>query len=156
MATQFVGHNPEYTRMNTDRRSHIRVNLRLQLFLVSSGASIAIRTETENMSMDGFFFHSEQVFSPGECLHFLLLLPGAAGALQPARVMCLKGAVEVVRVTASAAGPGFGIGCRMTNYSVLLNPDLSSDEQILAAVRNKDGSGLPRANSSLKYLISLH
>lgn len=108
------------------------------------------------MSMDGFFFHSEQVFPPGECLRFLLLLPGAAGIMQSARVMCLKGAVEVVRVTASAAGPGFGIGCRMTNYSVSLNPDLSTDEQILAALRNEDNSGSPRANPSLKYLIPLH
>lgn len=157
MATQFVGHNPEYTRMmNTDRRSHIRINLRLQLFLVSSGASIPIRTETENVSMDGFLFHSEQIFPPGECLHFLLVLPGAAGIMQSARVTCLKGAVEVVRVTASASGPGFGIGCRMSNYGVLLNPDLSTDEQIVASFRKKGDSGSAPANSSLKYLIPLH
>lgn len=156
VATQFVGHNPEYTKMNTDRRSHIRVNLRLPLFLVSSGASIPIRAETENVSMDGFFFRSEQIFPPGECLQFLLLLPGAAGIMQSASVMSLNGAVEVVRVTASASGPGFGIGCRMSSYSVLRNPDLSTDEQILAALKKKGDSGPPRPNSSLKYLIPLH
>jgi hypothetical protein len=143
--------------MNTDRRSHIRVNLRLQLFLAASGASMPIRTETENVSMDGFFFHSEQLFPPGECLHFLLVLPGAAaGTMHSARVMCLKGAVEVVRVTASTAGPGFGIACRMSNYSVLLNPNVSTEEQILAALTKEGGAGSPRANSPLKYLIPLH
>lgn len=142
--------------MDIDRRSRIRVNLRLQLFLVSSEATNAFRTETENVSMDSFFFRSEQLFPPGESLKFLLLLPGAAGPMQSGTAMCVKGAVEVVRVTASAAGPGFGIGCRMSNYSVLLNPDLSSEEQLLAVLRNEDDSGSPRANSSLKYLFPLH
>lgn len=103
--------------------------------------------------MDGFLFHSEQVFPPGECLHFLLVLPGASGAVHSVRVMCLKGAAEVVRVSASTAGPAFGIGCRMTNYSVLLNPDLSSDERVLTAVSAEKpaGASLPSSAGWLRF-----
>lgn len=141
--------------MNTDRRSHIRVNLRLQLFLLSPGASSPIRTETEDVSMDGFLCHCAQVYPPGECLKFLLLLPGLAGSPQSTKPMYLKGTVEVVRVTASASGPGFGIGCRLSNYNVFINSDFLDVEEILAALTREDDSdvhlGSPRGAWLLQH-----
>lgn len=120
--------------MDIDLRSHTRVNLRLPLFLISCASSSTIRSETEDVSMDGFFFCSAQMFSPGECLEFLLVLPGVAVALQPTRAMCLKGSVEVVRMTAFAGGSEFGIGCRMTSYRVIMNSDLLTSDEILATL----------------------
>lgn len=124
--------------MNIDRRSHIRVNLRLQLFLVCSETPNPIRTETENMSMDGFFFHSAQMLLPGEHLKFLLVLPGVADVLQPARAMYLKGTGQVVHLAVSAGDSGFGIGCRISKYRAFVNFDPSTDEQTFAALTKED------------------
>ena len=124
--------------MDIDLRSHTRVNLRLPVFLISRASSSTIPSETENVSRDGFFFRSAQMFSPGDCLEFLLVLPGVAGALQPARAMYLKGSVEIVRITAFAGGSEFGIGCRMTGYRVVMNSDLLTSDEILATLLDEE------------------
>jgi hypothetical protein len=134
VTTEFVELRPEYPGMNSDRRGHTRVSLRLPLILISSATSSTIRSETEDVSMHGFFFRSTQMLSPGERLKFMLLLPGVAGALQPVRAMYLKGEVEVVRVTAFAGDSAFGIGCRMSHYRVFMNSDLLTGDELLAAL----------------------
>jgi hypothetical protein len=103
--------------------------------------------------MDGFFFRSHQPLPPGVNLKFLLVLPGVAGALQPARARYLKGTVEVVRIFASADGSGFGIGCRMSSYSVFVNSDLLTTEEILAAHIKEDGNGTHSGCSGAAWLL---
>jgi hypothetical protein len=104
----------------------------MPLFLVRSGSPVAIRTETENVTMDGFFCYVQELFSPGERLRFLLLLPAAEKGPQPLKVMYLKGTAEVVHMTAD--GTRCGMGCRLDGYRVLADSALSTTEEILAAL----------------------
>lgn len=102
----------------------------MPLFLVRSGSSVALRTETENVTMDGFFCYVKELFSPGERLSFLLLLPAAAD--RPPQATYLKGEVEVIHLIADSNG--CGMGCRLTHYRVLSDSDLPSTEEILDAL----------------------
>lgn len=104
----------------------------MPLFLVRSGSSVALRTETENVTMDGFFCYVKELFCPGERLSFLLLLPAAADRPQQAKATYLKGKVEVIHLIADS--DRCGMGCRMSHYRVISNSDLPSTEEIVDAL----------------------
>lgn len=123
--------------MTTERRGQSRTNLRVPLFLLPTGWLRPIQTETENVSMDGFFCHTQEAFAPGDQLKFLLLLPAAIQEAEPSRATCLQGFAEVVRVVACASGYGFSIGCRLSGYRVLTNAELSAAE--MSALLSEDG-----------------
>lgn len=114
--------------MIMDRRGQSRSNLRVPLLLLPSGRTIPIRTVTNNVSMDGFFCHTQEAFAPGERLRFLLLLPGPTREREPGKTTCLQGTAEVVRVVACPSGKEFGIGCRLSGYRVVKNFQLLSEE----------------------------
>ncbi len=120
----------EHARMIIERRDQSRSNLRVPLLLLAHGWPVPLRTETDNVSMDGFFCHTQEVFAPGDRLRFLLLLPAPARDSEPAKATCLQGTAEVVRVVACASGTDFGIGCRLSNYRVVTNIDLASEEML--------------------------
>jgi len=122
--------------MITERRVQSRSNLRVPLLLLANGWSVPIRTETENLSMDGFFCHTEELFAPGDRLQFLLLLPAAARN-SDAKVTCLQGAAEVVRVRASAPERDYTIGCRLSGYRVITKFDPASEE--MSAILSEPG-----------------
>lgn len=123
--------------MTTERRGQSRTSLRVPLLLLPYGWLRPIQTETENVSMDGFFCRTREAFVPGDRLKFLLLLPNAVKDSEPARATCLQGIAEVVRVVAGASGHSFSIGCRLSDYRVLTNPELSAVE--LSALLSEDG-----------------
>lgn len=74
---------------------------------------------------------------PGDQLKFLLMLPAAPKESELPRATCLQGIAEVVRVGTDAAGYGFSIGCRLSGYRVLTNPELSAIE--LSTLLSEDG-----------------
>jgi hypothetical protein len=87
--------------------------------------------------MDGFFCHTREAFAPGDRLKFLLLLPNAVKDSEPTRATCLQGIAEVVRVVSGTSGHSFSIGCRLSDYRVLTNPELSTVE--ISALLSEDG-----------------
>ncbi len=117
----------EYLRMTSERRAQSRSNLRAPVFVLRAGCTTALRTETEDVSMDGFFFYTHEPFAPGERLHFLLFLPAPARSAADAKTVGLQGLAEVTRVVTSPLRSEFGIGCRLVSYRVLPNIDTSSD-----------------------------
>lgn len=123
--------------MITERRGQSRTSLRVPLLLLPCGWLRPIQTETENVSMDGFFCRTHEAFAPGDQLKFLLLLPAAVTDSEPTRATCLQGIAEVVRVVACATGHGFSIGCRLSGYRVLIDPELSTTE--ISALLSEDG-----------------
>lgn len=117
----------EKPRMTSERRTQSRSDLRVPLFLLAPGWHAPIQTETENLSMDGFYCYAPKALAPGEHVRFLLFLPAATREPEGATT-CIQGAAEVVRVATEASRTDFGIGCRVTNYRVLSNVDIRSDE----------------------------
>jgi len=123
--------------MPTERRSHPRTHLRVPLFLLAKGATVPIRTETEDLSREGFYCYTEHQFLPGECLQFVMLLPPATrNPLSPGG-LCLQGCVEVVRFTLTSDAR-CGMGCHLTTYRVIANPELLTPEFITAALLASD------------------
>lgn len=122
----------EHPRMVQERRGQPRSNLRVPLLLLAQGWSVPTRTETQNLSKEGFFCHTPQVFAPGERLKFLLVLPTAATVSEFARGTGLQGTAEVIRVLARAADGDFSIACRLSGYRVVTDIDLASEEMSAA------------------------
>ena len=116
--------------MTTDRRSCARTNLRVPLFLLPLGSSVPIRTETENVGIDGLFCYVSHLFSPGDRVRFLLFLPAAARELQSAAGMSVHGEVQIVRITVGPLPCTYGVGCRLTSYRVIPNSDALTIEEL--------------------------
>jgi hypothetical protein len=119
--------------MLIERRSHTRSNLHVPLFLFPAGSTEPVRTETENIAIDGFFCFCSHPFSPGDHITFLLLLPNAGNSAKTSKVY-LCGEVEVVRISIRAIPNGYGVGCRIASYGVLPDCDSLDLDQALAAV----------------------
>jgi hypothetical protein len=124
--------------MTTERRSYGRSNLRVPVFLLPMGSSISIRAETENVSLDGFFCHIGCLFSPGDRLKFLLVLPSAARESQSATGMCVHGEIEIVRVVVGPSNCTYGVGCHLCSYRILPESDLLNLDELLATVSQVD------------------
>jgi hypothetical protein len=92
-------------------------------------ATVPIQTETEDLSLEGFYCYIERSFLPGEHLKFLILLPPAAKGPLAFRGLCLQGSMEVVRLTA-ASDRRYGLGCRVVSYRVLSNCEFLTPEGI--------------------------
>jgi hypothetical protein len=124
--------------MTTERRSYARTNLRAPVFLLPMGSSVSIRTETENVGVDGFFCYIRCLFSPGDRLKFLLVLPSAAREAQPSTGMCVHGEIEIVRVVVGPSHCTYGIGCHLCSYRILPEWDLLNLDELLATVSDVD------------------
>ena len=74
-----------------------------------------VETSTENISSDGFCCITELPFSPGEQLGCEIVIPG-----QPAGhdALVLRCRVEVVRAAAHGLSAGYGVACRLLDYTV--------------------------------------
>jgi hypothetical protein len=127
----------EHPRMVQERRGQPRSNLRAPLLLLAQGWSVPTRTETQNLSKEGFFCHTRQAFAPGERLKFLLLLPAVTAVSECAKGTGLQGTAEVIRVLAGAADGDFSIACRLSGYSVATNIDFESKE--MSAILSEPG-----------------
>jgi hypothetical protein len=77
----------------------------------------AAESVTENLSSDGFYFHSSRSLVPGEVRICSLGVPGfPIGKQSGIEIEC---SVWIVRVEALAAVPAYGVGCRILNFRVV-------------------------------------
>lgn len=108
-----------------DRRRKSRLNLRVHVVLVRTGwpSPLRIHSETENVSVDGFFCHSCESFGLGDCLDFVMDLQSATGRQRDGETFCIEGVGQVARITATSMEAGFGIGVRIKSYRVLYLPN---------------------------------
>jgi len=102
-----------------ERRKTNRVGLRWHLRL-SGGTIGAIQTRTENISNLGFYCILSHPLIPGEALDCELSIPNY-GSLGVSRSIVCK--AEVVRVESRGAQPGFGVGCRILDFTLARNRD---------------------------------
>src|SRR3954453_12707224 len=118
------------TTMFIERRSCSRTELRVPLYLLPFGASVPVRTETENVGVDGFFCYSKHFFSPGERVKFLLVLPSAPLDSAPATGIQIGGEAEITRVSVGPMPVNYGVACRLQSYHILPASDLLSIDAI--------------------------
>lgn len=101
-----------------ERRRRARVALHWQLTLLRKGEGHEIRSETKNISSEGFYCLCDEAVTPGERLDCVILTPLRAGPESP-DVLRLYCRVKVARVELSSDGQKYGIGFRIEDYSVV-------------------------------------
>jgi hypothetical protein len=125
--------------MTIERRRHPRTNLRVPVFLLPSDSTVLLRTETENVGIDGFFCCTEHFFAPGDCVRFLLFLPSAAATESQCPMgVCVHGEAEIIRVTVGATNAGYGVGYRFNTYRVRSDSDAVATEEAVARALMSD------------------
>lgn len=102
----------------TDRRSRPRMRLALPLTLFRSGGAERIETSTEDVSCDSFYCVSDRPFSPNELLECELLMPGDDVGSVPEDDLSIHCQARVVRVDARGPNRGFGVACRLADYTI--------------------------------------
>jgi hypothetical protein len=95
--------------MSDDRRQRPRLRLSWEVQLCRGEGHAAVRTETDNLSSEGFYCTSQEPFSPGDRLQCDLFIPATTSGRTG---LVLNRAVQVVRVEIRGLEPGFGIACR--------------------------------------------
>jgi hypothetical protein len=77
-----------------------------------------VETFTEDLSSDGFYFHSPRAFVPGEVRVCSLSAPTCHPdeRTRPIEIECR---IRVVRVEALTAAALYGVGCRIMDYRVV-------------------------------------
>jgi hypothetical protein len=101
-----------------DRRSRPRLNLSCSIRVYRPGGADAVATRTEDISCQGFYFTSEQPFAPREKLECELVIQGEALGCHAEIDVFLRGRAEVVRVVPKGLPEGFGVACRLEDYTV--------------------------------------
>ena len=126
--------------MSTERRNQPRTDLHVPLYLLSGHRADVLEAETENISLNGFFFYSNVMFVPGEPLKFLLLFPETARDSQITRATYLNGVAEVTHVSMGRGLSEFGIGCHMEEYRVHAHMNLWKTEDVVTILRRDEVS----------------
>jgi hypothetical protein len=114
-------HHSEYAEpMESDleRRCRPRLRLALPVVLLPPGAAERIETKTEDVSCDSFYCFSNRPFSPEDRLECELLIPGDQLSSVPEPDLCVRCQVRVVRVVPRGPQLGFGVACRLEDYTI--------------------------------------
>lgn len=110
----------DMTSLN-DRRKRVRMDVHWTVHLSRKWHGIPVESKTRNLSSDGFYCLSHEPFTPGERLECMLLIPAQERGSQEG-ALCLQCRVQVVRVETAREDGGFGIACRLVDYSVVQAP----------------------------------
>jgi len=103
------------TMTNTDRRLCRRLSLHWRLRL-SSTAIGSVETKTENLSSVGFYCYLESPLVPGEVLTCDITIPNyTTPDHEISSIVCQA---EVIRVEALGTAPGFGVACRILDFTL--------------------------------------
>jgi hypothetical protein len=105
-----------------DRRYRPRLKLAFPLVLFRSGEADRIETITEDVSCDSFFCVSDHPFSPDDRLECELLIPGDKLSSVPEDDLRVRCRARVVRVVARGLHLGFGVACRLEDYTISRSP----------------------------------
>jgi hypothetical protein len=114
----------------SDRRAHLRLNLRWTVLMYRTAPALPVSARTENISGGGFFCVSSEPFTPCERLRACILLPRVdhSGSNYSCLVEC---EVEVVHVAVNSQA-GFGTGCRIHRY-VLRSDAVPESHEVMAS-----------------------
>jgi PilZ domain-containing protein len=114
--------------LRAERRKNARLNLKLPALLFWPDSDNAVRSETVNISSDGLYCIAQEPFAPGDRLRCLITLGGPFHSAQDC--LYLEARIEVVRILADNAVPGFGLGCRIKDYHVVSREAAAGVDQL--------------------------
>ena len=103
---------PTDYREGIERRKRPRSPLRWTIYLVCNGWVHPFRTETQDISRDGFYCLLEQPLRPGEAVECDILVP-THHSQNNDEVVHFRCHSKTVRVEEFAADAKFGVACRI-------------------------------------------
>jgi len=103
--------------MDNDRRKSPRLALKLPVVLTRRNQTAPISSETEDISITGFYCLTEEPLAPGEVLECRISLP-ESNAIMPGSQICLEAEAEVLRVALDHRSTAYGCACRIIDYRV--------------------------------------
>lgn len=103
------------TMTNSERRLCRRLSLHWRLRL-SSTAIGTVETKTENLSSKGFYCFLESPLVPGEVINCDITIPNYT--TPDHEIFSILCQAEVIRVEALGTNPGFGVACRILDFSL--------------------------------------
>lgn len=113
-----IGSAPADSHGDIERRRSPRACLRWTLYLKPDGTGHSVRTESRDISRDGFYCVLHQPVRPGDRIRCDIVVP-THNSRNPDDVVHLRCSVQVVRVEQIGAGSEFGLACRIESYCVV-------------------------------------
>jgi hypothetical protein len=101
-----------------ERRKRKRVALHWPLRLFRDPASASVESITENLTSNGFYCYSREPFEIGERLECIIAIPSGSFGYSGSPIS-LQCRVRVTRVEDQS--DGFGLGCYIEDYDLLVN-----------------------------------
>ncbi len=101
------------TSVTIERRKDARLELRIPVLLFGGETENPVRSETVNISKNGFYCSTREPFAPGDRLRCLLSISTPSDAAE----LYLDAEIEVMRVLVDTSG--FGLGCRIGDYHIV-------------------------------------
>jgi hypothetical protein len=106
-----------------ERRKSCRLPLRWTLYLACQGGTHPHRTETKNLSRDGFYCLLHEPLTAGEHVDCDIVVPTHAPDCDDE--LFLRCHAQVIRVEKLDSGESYGMACRIEQYQ-LMPPSKSS------------------------------
>ena len=100
---------------NAERRLYRRLALHWRLRL-SSAVIGTVETRTENLSSRGFYCFLEAPLVPGDVVSCDIAIPNYGTQERGASTIVCQ--AEVIRVEAVGTEPGFGVACRILDFTL--------------------------------------
>jgi hypothetical protein len=99
-----------------ERRKHSRLKLRISVLLWAESKN-PVRSETIDISSEGFYCTTSEPFAPGDRLRCLLSIQAPSDSVESE--LNLDAEVEVMRVLIDNDTSGYGLGCRIAEYHLV-------------------------------------
>lgn len=100
-----------------ERRRRRRVFLHWTVYLWPRDEMQPYQAETTNISSDGFYCVAPRPFTPGEWIECDIFVPTMADQNDD-DLLVLRCRVQVLRVETTGNGDGYGLACRIEDYSL--------------------------------------
>ena len=118
LLTDALGSNQAGWHAGIERRRSPRAALHWTLHLICNGDRHPLRTETRDISRDGFYCLLDRPVKPGERIQCDIVVP-THNAQDPGDVVYLRCSTLAVRVEKTGVGAQFGLACRIEDYSLI-------------------------------------
>lgn len=116
-----IGSNEAGWNAGIERRRSPRAILHWTLYLSCNGAKHPLRTESRDISRDGFYCLVDQPIRPGERIKCDIVVP-THSLEDPDNVVYLRCDALTVRVEKIGENTQFGLACRIEDYHLIQNP----------------------------------
>ncbi len=105
---------------NAERRKYPRLALRLPVALSRAGEPGPLEGVTDNISVGGFYCVLPGRLAEGDRLECTLLMSDGTHLGRAIRWLCRS---QVMRVQSAEGGSRFGVGCRIDDYTLIVDSE---------------------------------